>query len=67
MSKVSEGRALMLGQLVAGLAGAQRMIQIAQQSRGCGLLSEDDERRLGQALDTIAGIEQRAWLAKEGK
>lgn len=59
MSAASEARAMLAGQLLAGLAGAQRMIQIAQQSHA--LMTDDDQRRLCEAFDTIAGIEQRTW------
>lgn len=55
-------RGLLWGQLLTGLESA--CFDLVGARRGEALLSKDDRARLVEAIDTLRGIEQRAWEAK---
>jgi hypothetical protein len=48
-----------LGHLTASIEGAHRLV--LQANRGRDLLSETDRKRLDEATQLLAGIEQRLW------
>lgn len=59
MSAARLNRGVLWGQLLAGLESSRASLEIAR--RGDQLLSEEDRQRLQSALDSLAGVAQRAW------
>lgn len=56
-------RGLMWGQLLTGLEIAKSQLELALQ-RCKDLLDQSEVDRMRQAVDSITGVEQRAWTAQ---